>query len=220
MQREFRTSFDSVEDFQGSYIVPQNHMNSCSHEISSFSRTSGKAHKAWVYASNPIIQGQNTNHRAYPTIQFCKSEFGGFKTPCLVDFWVWLDFNPNPGDWLSLATLARSTSDSFWDAVLININDHGIVHLMHVPAVGLKEWDFQDNSNPIPLKQWVRISAIIDFDPEHGHADVYMNGIKVSSAQVRSGHGKLEQAHFGLYAPPWINSGVIYNDDLLIKELF
>jgi hypothetical protein len=31
--------------------------------------------------------------------------------------------------------------------------------------------------------------------------------------------GRLAQAHFGLYAAPSITSGVVYNDDLTIREV-
>jgi hypothetical protein len=46
-----------------------------------------------------------------------------------------------------------------------------------------------------------------------------MNDVLVSAAPVSGGCGVLEQAHFGLYAPPAISSGVIYNDDLQIREV-
>jgi hypothetical protein len=45
-----------------------------------------------------------------------------------------------------------------------------------------------------------------------------MNGELVSAAPVLGGSGKLEQVHFGLYAPPTMTSATVYNDDIAIYE--
>lgn len=221
MGRIFSTSFESVADFQGSYITPPT--ATASHGQSAEQVRAGKySHKGWIIAAAPVVPGQNTNHRGYPTVQLHKLPDGGFRTPCLVDFWAWLDMTFEPGEWFSLATLARRSSDEFWDGVLLNVSDQGIVHLYHVPTVGKGERTFQDVTAAarFPMRQWVHIQMLVDFDPVNGRAAAYMDGRLVSSALVQDGHGVLEQAHFGLYAPPTMSAGVVYNESLMIVEEF
>lgn len=219
LPRTFQTSFESVDDFQGFYIVPQNHMKSASHALSSEkTRMGNNSHKGWIYAANPpSTLTQNNNHRAYPTIQLYKTAGGAYKTPVLIEFWVWLDVNLSPGEWFSFATLDHTTSDS-WDAVLVNLSDQGFVHLMHVPYSGQGERTFQTSTLKFPMKQWVKLTVSLHFDSDRGYAKVWQDDQLVSQADVKRGAGFLTQAHFGLYAPPSLSSGVIYNDDLLIKE--
>ncbi len=228
--RVFSTSFESVGDFAGYYIVPQNYMGTTSHEQSTEQVYSGTySHKAWMYGANPPPPpGGNTNHRGYPTVQLHKTPGGGFVCPCTVRFYAWLDMPlDDPGEWFSFATLARSASDSFWDGVLVNLSaanpapgtaPGGVMHLMHVPSVGLREPTFQSSTIQFPLRQWVEIRIYVDFDPVHGQAIVWQDGQMVSAANVSGGNGKLEQAHFGMYAAPELASGVVYNDDLQITE--
>ena len=228
--RMFSTSFESVADFDGFYIVPQDHMGTASHDLSSERVHSGTyAHKGWIYGVNPpSTPFVNNNHRAYPTVQLHKTPGGGYACPCFVEFYAWLDMPlDEPGEWFSFATLARSTSDSYWNAVTVNVSAPnpapgttagGVLHLMHVPSAGLREPTFQTSTIVFPMRQWVRISIYIDLDPANGEAKAWQDGQLVSAAPVTGGNGKLEQAHFGLYAHPGIGSGVVYNDDLLIIE--
>ncbi|VAW16873.1 hypothetical protein MNBD_ALPHA11-2265, partial [hydrothermal vent metagenome] len=160
----------------------------------------------------------NNNHRGYPTIQLYKLEGGAFRTPVKIEFWVWLDMDLKPGEWFSFATLDHTTKDT-WDPVLINLSDKGIVHLMHVPTNAKGITTYQNNSLKFPFKQWVKLSAELHFDKENGYAKVWQNDVLMSEAEVRRGNGLFTQAHFGLYAPPSITSGVIYNDDLAIREI-
>jgi len=217
--RTFQSSFESVNDFEGFYIVPQNHMNSASHDQSSEKTHTGKySHKGWIYGTNPPSTSvQNNNHRAYPTIQLYKTPGGAYKTPVLIEFWVWLDVNLSPGEWFSFATLDYTTSD-IWDAVLVNLSDQGFVHLMHVPYNGQGGHTYQTSTLKFPMKQWVKLTIALHFDRNHGYAKVWQDDQLVSSAEVKRGDGLFTQAHFGLYAPPSLSSGVIYNDDLIIKE--
>ena len=216
--RSFNSSFESVNDFSGFYITPQNTTNS-SHELSTEHIHSGTyAHKGWIYGVNdPSTVNINNNHRAYPTIQLYKSSGGAFKTPSLIEFWVWLDVKLTTGQWFSFATLDHTTSD-VWDAVLINLSDQGFVHLMHVPLVGQGIRKFQTSTIKFPFQTWVKLSIEIHFDPTNGYAKVWQNDELVSYAEVKRGNGFLTQAHFGLYGPPDLSSGTIYNDDLVIKE--
>ncbi|MBL4627769.1 MAG: hypothetical protein JKY00_06990 [Roseicyclus sp.] len=216
--RRFATSFEHVDEFAGFYIVPQNYMGSASHDLSDDRVHSGRfAHRAWVTQANPSIRFRNTNHRAYPTIQLYTLEGGAFRTPVEVIFWVWLDMEIEEGEWFSLATLDHTTSDR-WDPVLVNLSDEGFVHLMHTPTNGRGERSFQTDSIRFPQRQWVELSILLHFDRRAGYAEVRQDGQLVSAAPVRRGNGFLTQAHFGMYAPPTITNGVVYNDDLVIVE--
>jgi hypothetical protein len=217
--RAFETSFESVDDFKGFYIVSQDYMGTSSHDRSSEKvRTGGYSHKGWIYAANPpSTSTQNNNHRGYPTIQLYKTPGGAYKTPVLIEFWVWLDMVFRPGEWFSFATLDHTTADQ-WDAVLVNLSDKGIVHLHHVPYSQQAKTTFQTTTIKFPLKQWVKLTVSLHFGATDGYAKVWQDDQLVSTAEVKRGNGLFTQAHFGLYAAPSISSGVVYNDDLVIKE--
>ena len=221
----FSTSFESIDDFKGFYIVPQNYMNTSSHQLTSELFHSGNySHKAWIYGGNPEnTASQNNNHRAYPTIQFQKTAGGVFHTPCYISFWVWLEMDlvahTPENQWFSFATLTTDSTDNWSRTILVNLSCEGFVHLMHVPLQGEKIWDFQTSSLTFPKKEWVNIKIYIDTRPEKVYAKVWQNGILVSSAKIADGNGLLAQAHFGLYAAPSVSSGTVYNDDLEINEV-
>lgn len=219
--RAFKTSFESVDDFKNFYIVPQNHKSSSSHELSTEHVKNGMySHKGWIYKSNSSsTRFVNNNHRGYPTIQLYKLKGGAFKTPALVEFWVWLDMDIKRGEWFSFATFDHTTSDT-WDAILINLSDEGIVHTMHVPFIGQSKRIFQTTNIRFPMKKWVKLTACLDFDSKNGNIKVWQDDQLVSEAEIGKGRasGLFTQAHFGLYAPPSMSEGVIYNDDLVIKE--
>jgi len=219
--RTFKTSFESVDDFKGFYITPQNHKNLTSHGLSMEQVKSGTyAHKGWVYkknnASNIFV---NNNHRGYPAIQLYKTSGGAFKSPVRIEFWVWLDMEIAKGEWFSFATLDHTTSDR-WDPILVNLSDEGIVHLMHVPFNGQGERTFQTTDIKFPMKKWTKLTVCLDLDAENGKAQVWQDDALVSEANIGKGrtNGFFTQAHFGLYAPPSITKGVVYNDDLTIQE--
>jgi len=217
--RVFSTSFEQVSDFDGFYIVPQNDKETSSHELSEEQVRSGRsAHKGWMFGANrPSSFWQNNNHRAYPTIQLYKLAGGAFRTPVNIELWVWLDMEIRPGEWFSFATLDHTTRDT-WDPVLVNLSDKGIVHLMHVPVNGRSDYSFQTETVRFPMREWVKLTVELHFDPENGYAKVWQNDVLVSVAPVRRGRGLFTQAHFGLYAPPSMTSGVVFNDDLVITE--
>jgi len=152
--------------------------------------------------------------------------------PCLVSFWVYLDMNlvdkptGSIDDWFSFATLSPDSSDNWVRTVLVNIVPDGYVRLVHVPRQGEQEYLFQkslDNDPSgllkFPLRKWVRLDILIDFNASNGYAKVWQDSQLVSYAKVEGGEGLLAQAHFGLYASAAIPSGTIYNDKLRIKEV-
>ena len=218
--RSFSTGFESVDDFNGFYITPQDYKGTSSHDQSTEVVRSGQySHKGWIYGTNRRSTWlTNNNHRGYPTVQLYKLPDGAFQTPVKIEFWVWLDIEVAQGEWFSFATLDHTTRDT-WDPVLVNLSDEGIVHLMHVPSNGKSEYSFQTTDIKFPMRQWVKLSIELHFDQESGYARLWQDDVLVSEAPVRTGNGLFTQAHFGLYAPPSISSGVIYNDDLTITEL-
>jgi hypothetical protein len=48
---------------------------------------------------------------------------------------------------------------------------------------------------------------------------VRQNDDLVARATVNGGHGRLEQAHFGMYAIPSLTAGTVCNDDLKISAM-
>ncbi len=223
--RTFETSFESENDFAGFYIVPQDYHNACSHELSTnVVRTGTYAHRGWIYASGePSTVFVNNNHRAYPTVQFQKTPEGAFITPCWITLWVWLDMELHAAqpenEWFSFATLSADDSDNWNRVVCVNLSYDGFVHLMHVPDQGEQEHLYQTTNVVFPMRQWVRLDIYIDFDRDNGYAKVWQDGTLVSYARVEGGRWTLPQAHFGLYAPPSLSSGTVYNDDLTIREV-
>ena len=214
--REFRTSFEAVSEFDGSYIVPQNYQSAASHDLSSERLISGNfSHKGWIYSA------AGDSHRAYPTVQFHKLDGGSFRGLVYMELYVYLQDVTIPtgsGHWFSFITVARRTEDAFWDGVLVNLGYEGIVHLMHVPTVGKKEWSFQITDLYFPQNQWVKLGLCLSMDENNGFARAYQDGVLVSAAPV-SGFGSIPQVHYGLYAHQDMNQGIVYNDDLLIKEV-
>lgn len=229
--RAYQTGFESLTDFSGFYVVPQNYQNTASHELQTGMVFSGNfAHRGWIYnAGSSCPSWQNCNHRGYPTIQLYKTPQGSFRTPVFIEFQANLNVVIAKKQWFSFATFSADASDNWNRVVLVNVghinnSDSTYLHLMHVPNHGESNWTHQtsDSNNPVPWSStpgWVKISVCLDFHPDTGFAKVWQNGTLVSTASVKGGCGFLEQAHFGLYAPPDISSGEIYNDDLVIREI-
>lgn len=225
--RVFATSFESADDFNGFYIVPQDEY-ATRHELSGELKTDGQfSHKAWITGAR-----SDTNdglvylpHRAYPTVQLHKTAGGGFVTPCLISFKAYLsmDLRDKPAgsidDWFSFATLSPDKSDSWKRTVVVNVTPDKLLRLVHVPNQGEQEYLYQNETLAYPREEWVEISIYADFSRSGGYAKVWQNGTLVSHARIEGGSGILEQVHFGLYAAASIDSGTVYNDDLIIREV-
>lgn len=228
--RFFSTGFESVSDFDAFYLVPQNYQSAASHDLATGLVHGGsKSHHAWIYATGPSCPPwQNCNHRGYPTIQLHKTTQGGFHGIVFVEFYAHLSASIASGQWFSLATFSADASDGWSRVVLVNVghvhNGSGnYMHLMHVPYADQNGWTYQtsdtNNPTPFPFGQWVKVSICLNMDPVNGSARVWQNDVLVSSSDVRGTCGTMQQAHFGLYAPPSLSSGDIYNDDLTIQEV-
>lgn len=222
-KREFKTSFEAVNDFDGFYLTPQGHLGTTFHELSDSIVHSGTyAHRAWITDANPAsTNSENNNHRGYPTIQLQNTSSGSFTSPCYITFWVWLDMDlqansSGEDDWFSFATFTDDESDDWGRTVLVNLSHDGFVHLQHVPKQGEQEHIFQTSTTIFPKKEWVELKVYIDFT-NGGYAKVWQNGELVSHANVKKSKNRLAQAHFGMYCSPQIVSGVVYNDDLKIE---
>lgn len=225
VKRNFTSSFENVSDFDGFYISPQNYLNTTSHELSdSIAHTGTYSHRAWVYGANPpSTLTTNNNHRGYPTVQLYKTTDGSFQTPCYVTLWVWLDMSlqqasssDDQDDWFSFATFTDVESDSWNRTVLVNLSYDGFVHLMHTTNQGEKDHIFQTTTIKFPQKEWVELKIYLDFSND-GYAKVWQNGELVSYADIGHIKNRVAQAHFGMYCPPQIETGEVYNDDLKIE---
>ena len=190
--RTFHSSFESANDFNGFYIVPQNYMGTSSHDLSKEQVHSGTySHKGWMYGANKVVSGQNTNHRGYPTIQLYKTSGGAYQGHVFVELWVWLDVkleNMSGKDWFSFATLTPYADDLWARTLQVNLNPTGFVALQHVPNQDQFVQDiYQPNAISFPQKQWVKLSIYIDFTAlnqfNHSYAAVWQNGTLISAAR-------------------------------------
>ena len=225
-KKEFKSSFESINDFSGFYITPQGHLGTTFHELTDSMAHSGSfSHKAWIDGVNPpSTLNTNNNHRGYPTIQLQNTTQGTFNTPCYIKLWVWLNMEIHAStsgeedDWFSFATFTDDESDNWERTVLVNLNSDGLVHLQHTTGQGQQTNIFQSTSFTFPQKEWVELNIYLDFR-ENGYAKVWQNGQLVSHAEIGNISNKLSQAHFGLYCSPQLISGTVYNDDLVITEV-
>ncbi len=224
-KREFITSFESVKDFDGFYITPQNHLGTTFHELTNSNVHSGSySHRAWITGSNKASTSKvNNNHRGYPTVQFQKTKEGPFKTPCYISLWVWLDMELNKNkkredDWFSFATFTDDETDNWARTVLVNLSADGFVHLQHTTNQGEQNSIFQTSEITFPQRQWVELKIFLDFGDDW-YAKVWQNGKLVSYANIGNITNKLSQVHFGLYSSPQIWTGEVFNDDLKIIEV-
>ncbi len=222
-KQSFATSFESIDDFAGYYITPQPHKNTTFQELSDSIVHSGTfAHRAWIDGANdPSTASVNNNHRGYPTVQLYKNDKGSFQSPVYITLWVWVDMElkastTGDDDWFSFATFSDDDSD-LWDrTVLVNLSHDGFVHLQHTLSAGVSEYYFQTSTLKFPQKEWVELKIYLDFS-DGKYAKVWQNGELVSHARIDNVENKIAQAHFGLYCPPQMVSGTVFNDDLVIE---
>lgn len=233
-RKRYFTSFERIDDFDGFYITqndPQYDAQSLAEGEGRTAEADDAAHKAWINgAKSPSVPPYiNNNHRGYPTIQLYKTALGAFTTPVYIEFWTKLENMPiAPGEWVSFATLDQTEGVELWDPVLINIGSDHLMHAMHLDSLiagntpRVNEQIFEEPRTPYPTNQWVKISACLDFGDafNNGQMKVWQNDELITTATVQktNSSGLLTQAHFGLYAPPSMDQGTVYNDDLLIIE--
>ena len=214
----YATGFEKDSDLAGFYVTPQSAMTR--HEVRTGNAHTGqRLHVGWLTGVTGTEPVDGPNHRGYPTIQLQKRPVGKCTTPCLIEFWARLDdVTLQRGEWFSLATFSADASDGWTRVVTVNVGWEGWLHLFHVPDQGVGDREFQRTDLPFPRGKWVRITTWMDFDPDHGAAAVWQDGVLLSAAHVNGGDGSLYQMHFGLYAPPSLTSGTVANDDIAVYQ--
>lgn len=222
--RVYQTWFESIEDFTWFFITPQ-YGTSTYHELSKeYAFSWMYSHKAIINHTNPkSAVWQNNNHRAYPTLQFQKTQSWSLACPCMIYLQVWVDWELKAqkpeNEWLSFATFTSDVSDSWKRTVLVNLSYDGIVHLMHVPEQWESQRIFQNTNKKFPFQQWVGLKIYLDLDPNTWYAKVWQDWELVSYAQIKWMNGLLSQAHFWLYASPSVSKLTVLNDNLRIEEV-
>jgi hypothetical protein len=212
--RSFTSHFESWADFTGMYISPQT--SSTRHGLVASPRHRGeKAHCGWLTGPGTLADTDGPNHRGYPTVQLWRLPGGAFATPAVINLWVWADVAMVPGQWVSFATLSADASDGWTRVVTVNLDPGGWINVFHVPNQGEHRPELETH-RAFPMRTWVHLKIRIDFDPDHGFIEVLQNGTLVARAKVNGGHGRLEQAHFGMYAIWSLSAGKLCNDDLKI----
>jgi hypothetical protein len=214
--RRFASGFETLRDFAGMYVTPQT-ASTRQRLVASPRHGGALAHCGWLTGPGTAADTDGPNHRGYPTVQLWRLPGGGFATPAVVDLWVWADVALKPGQWVSLATLSADASDHWSRVVTVNLDPGGWIDVFHVPDQGQHE-PMLETHRPFPHRTWVHVSIRIDFDPGHGSIDVRQDNVLVARAKVSGGHGRLEQAHFGMYAIPSLTAGKVCNDDLTITS--
>lgn len=227
--RSFTSSFESVSEFSSFYSVPQNYQGVDTHGQSTAQvRTGTYSHVGTINGAGPSCPSwQNCNHRGYPTVQLYKTASGSQSGLIFIEFYVYLSgVTINNGEWFSFATLSADASDNWSRVVLANIgringSSQNFMHLMHVPLTGQSGWTYQNtnSANQFPMNTWTKVSICLNLHPANGYAKLWQNGVLMSEAPVQGACGVLHQAHFGLYAPPTLSTGSVYNDDLQIREV-
>jgi len=164
----YSNEFENISDFDGHYIVPQDHLNSSSHDFESEIVYSGLfAHRAWMYATNEYIVGRDDNHRAYPTLQLALTNLVVVSPLVIIDIYVLYDidiFDEFEKDWFSIATYTSYSDNNWFRTQLVNLDHNYRMHLMHVPTQGVsKPTIFQSKVMTMPKKEWVRVTTMIDY---------------------------------------------------------
>lgn len=262
-QKQFVSSFESINDFAGFFITPVPHLGTTSQELSGGQVHSGSlAHRAWISGTNQVIANQNTNHRGYPTVELDKAPSGPYGGPIRIEFWVYLDmplYLCSDEQWFSFATIGSYADDNWYQVQTLNMDTEGVVHWEHVPTTRQHVFDiFQSSSIRFESKKWNKLTILLDYNtgatpnpygkpyvaawlneqlvsaatfdprvnPNAVSKDLWpsclngWDGVNITKAETMCGlnyvPGKLARAHFGLYAPPLLSSGEVWNDDLEI----
>lgn len=173
----FKTSFESITDFDNFYITPVPHKGTTFQELTDTKKLLGLySHKGWMTGANEVILGTNTNHRGYPTIQLHKIESGPFQGIVYLSLWVWLDvdLNPDNGEWFSFATLTSYGDEQWQRTLLANVGSDNILRLVHLPRQGEHLHDiFQDENAIFPMRQWAKVSMYIDYTENNSYNSPY-----------------------------------------------
>lgn len=229
----------SLDEFDGFYITPTPRYSSHEHELTS-EVGRDDTHRAWMYADNTARPESDKNHRAYPTIQIqnISGKTEGFNPYALIDFECKVDVDlvdVTDKDWVSLATW-ETYSDNTWPrATLLNIDKDYGYHLQHLHQTG----DSHPATGRVTMTQgaWTRIVILLCFERHPGASldswvYAWADGTLVAQSSWTNRYsgateaansithfGGLTQFHAGLYAPPALDDGQVWNDNLYISQL-
>lgn len=233
---------EDASEFSSFFIVEQNHMGSASHEVSSENFKFGSnSHKAYVFKANEVIEGQDTNHRAYPTFQSHKVGFpNGIGPYVLMDYWAYVDIDifdiPN-ANWFSLATYTSYIDDIWFPSLLLNLDINYGLHLQHHKGNNIP---FPSDGNArfvFPRKTWTRITQLLCYGDNYFFGGPYTIVWIDKDEKIRTDfHNRIDpislevdnnliytpnfgQAHWGMYCAPLLSSGVVYNDNISITQM-
>lgn len=239
----WQSSYESTNDFKsgsGSSWYVEDGSSYASHMDTSMEvvRHGVWSHKHVIDSARDVQNdtGAYKPHRAYVVIDLTKADGISYMGRALIQIYVYTDLllqeRVGTDDWFSLATLSCDSSDNWRRTILVNLTTDGYIRLVHVPGQGEQTHTFQMSSSNNPSgnrkwknKQWNRVDIYLDTDSLTGEAIVWQNQIKVSSANVRgcsfgdSTLPYLVQAHFGMYSPATMATGVVYNDKLRLIEV-
>jgi hypothetical protein len=173
----FKTGFESMNDFKGFYVTPLKHMNSASYELAQGMTTSGSsAFKAWIFAPNPVSGNADAAHRAYMAIQMYKT--GSYYGIVFAELSAWVDVPltaDQDKDWISLASFCTYSDDMWLRAIQVNLNKDDVIQLTNVPVQTQAVDDiFQAKDMKFPMKQWVKISVLMDFGLDNEYKSPYV----------------------------------------------
>lgn len=232
--KPYKTSFESLADFEGFYITPPGDYNT-THELTTEKSVTGSySHKGTLLAANDVDNLNSMGylpHRGYPTFQFQKTIAGVYKAPCIIRLKIWLDillqFRPGLNDWFSPLTGTADETEGWADVVTLGIGPTHYLGFEHVPTFDKADHIYQAsalNGGPqFPMREWVDIRVEVAGD---GILSAFQNEALVSKARVDQFSGIIAQMHAGMYASAacyyaldGINPAVVYNDDFSIEEI-
>jgi hypothetical protein len=210
--RTFSSSYESLSDFQ---YVTDNTDGSQNALDTGVVRSGTYSHKTTISA----IEG--SDHRQYAAYQPFKLTNGSFSTPAYIEAWVNYDVTIPNGGYFTLARIGADGGTTPGDrAVSVVVNQDNTLGLYYVPNQNnYTSLISLNTTTKIVNKKWTNITIYISYDSGDGIIAVWKDGDLAVSANVKGGTGKLGQVHFGLVAQNLIPSGVVYNDDLSVKEI-
>jgi len=161
------------------------------------------AYKGWPIAA------QADSHRAYPVLH------SDIASPLVNSFLVYLDVDYDAlavEEWVHFATWGNNPD---WAVHTMSVRDRKLemAHLTWSYIGPAPQPDF-------PLRQWVHMTAYIDYQGAEGYIRVWQDGAAVLEGTYTTVAGtSLQRSHWGWYSSGSITQGVQYNDEVQIWQL-
>ncbi len=185
-------------------------------------------YKGWINGPDSEL------HRAYPLIygDDVNPEYpNGLPSPVVNRFYAWMDWDPSSvssSEWMHFATFGNDTR---WNVTTMSAKGpQGKLELAHVGNINEfaqgKGWE-RLNDAYMPLREWVRFTVYIDYVTDLMY--VWMDGkpifranggtIDYDGPSDTADTPNLLRAHWGLYGPGSLDTGVQYNDSIQLWQL-